>query len=147
MDAATLFDNKFNSITNVVEFNNEWNNGTGYFDASVQLIGDGEPEIAVVLESGEMAKCISPNDRKMIFVGTPLGTCVVFQRYSGSSEVLVTNQTRSLRKAGFIENGALSYDALKRIIGGRYFDEPNIGATIARVKWCLDAAKPLTANV
>jgi hypothetical protein len=147
MDAATLFDNKFNSITSVVEFNPDWNNGTGYFDASVQLIGDGEPEIAVVLEPGKMAKCISPNNRKMIFVGTPLGTCVVFQRYSGSSDVLVTNQARSLRKAGLIENGALTYDALKCIVGGKSLNEPNIGATIAHVRWCLDAAKPLTANV
>jgi hypothetical protein len=147
MDAATLFDNKFNSITSVVEFNPDWNNGTGYFDASVQLIENGEPEIAVSFKPGEMAKSISPNNRKMIFVGTDLGTCVVFQRYSNDSGTLVTNQARSLRKAGFIENGALTYDALKRIIGGRYFDEPNIGATIARVRWCLEAVKPLAANV
>jgi hypothetical protein len=146
MEAAALFDNKFDSIEKVIEFNHEWDSGTGYFYAAVETIGNGEQEIAVSLKPGEMAKCTSQDGRKMIFVGTPLGTCVVFQRYSNDSGTLVANQAISLRKAGLIENGALTYDAIQRIIGGEYTGD-NIGETIARIRWCLDATKPITANV
>jgi hypothetical protein len=143
MEAAVLFYNKFNSITKVIEFDPRWNNDTGYFDLAVEMKGDGGPEIVISLKPGEMAKCVSPDDRKMIFVGTDLGTCVVFQRYSGDSSILVTNQVRLLANSGFIENGALTYDALKRIIGGRYFEEPNIGIKIANIKRCLEMAKAI----
>jgi hypothetical protein len=152
--AAALFDNKFNSITNVVEFNSKWSNGRGYFNANwnnyrlyfnaaVEAIDDSELGIALILKPGVMAKCISPDDRKMIFVGTDLGTCLVFQKYSGSSDTLITNQARFLASSGFIENGPLSYDALKRIVGGEYFDEPNIGITIANVKRCFVLAEAI----
>jgi hypothetical protein len=141
--AAALFDKKFNSITNVVEFNNEWNSDTGYFYTAVEIIGDGKPEIAVSLKHGEMAKCTSQDGRKMIFVGTDLGTCLVFQKYIGSSDVLVTNQARFLASSGFIENGILTYDGLKRIVGGEYSNEPNIGVTIANVKRCFILAEAI----
>jgi hypothetical protein len=141
MDAAALFDKKFESVEKVVEFNPGWNNGTGYYDGSVELMGDGEPEIAVSLRPGEMAKSISPNNRKLVFVGTPLGACVVFQRYSGSSDVLVTNQARFLASTGLIENGALSYDALQRIVGGEYIGEPNIGEFLLNIRRCFSLAE------
>jgi hypothetical protein len=141
MSKEALFNNKFNSITNVVEFNPLWYDDEGYFDAAVNLMEDGEPEIAVTLKPGEMAKCISSDHRKMIFVGTDFGTCVVFQKYSSSFDILIVNQAKLLANSCFIENDALTYDALKRIVGGMYFGEPNIGVRIANVRQCFEIAK------
>jgi hypothetical protein len=146
MSKEALFNNRFDSITNVVEFNPVWYSDEGYFDAAVNLMEDGEQEIAVMLEPGEMAKCISSDHQKMIFVGTDLGTCVVFQKYSSSFDILIVNQARLLANSGFIENGALSYDALKRIVGGEYFDEPNIGMRIANVRRCFEIAKAIKSH-
>jgi hypothetical protein len=143
MEAAVLFDNKFNSITTVIEFNPEWSNGTKYFDAAVEMKCNGEPEIAVSLKPGEMAKCTSQDGHKMIFVGTDLGTCVVFQRYRSTSHVLITNQARFLASSGFIENDILTYDGLKRIVGGKSSNEPNIGVTIANIRRCFESAKAI----
>lgn len=76
--AASNFNEMFAFITNEIPFNAEWNNGTGYYNGACK--GDDK----VVLAAGEMAKCISPmpNNRKMIFVGTPVGTVVVFERFT-----------------------------------------------------------------
>lgn len=80
--AASNFNEMFTFVTKEIPFNPEWNNGTGYYDGACK----GSDK--VVLESGEMAKCISPmpNNRKMIFVGTPVGTVVVFERFSGGDK-------------------------------------------------------------
>jgi hypothetical protein len=77
--AASHFNEMFDVIKNEIPFNVEWNNGTGYYDGACK----GSDK--VILEPGELAKSISPmpNNRKMIFVGTPVGTVVVFERFSG----------------------------------------------------------------
>jgi hypothetical protein len=143
VEAAVLFDKKYDSITTVIEFNPEWSNGTKYFDAAVEMKCDGKPEIAVSLKPGEMAKCVSKDGQKMIFVGTDLGTCVVFQRYRNTSHVLITSQARFLASSGFIENDILTYDGLKRIVGGKSTSEPNIGVTIANIRRCFESAKAI----
>jgi hypothetical protein len=146
MSKEALFNNKFDSITNVVEFNPKWINGTGFFDAAVETIGNSEQEIAVSLKPGEMAKCTSPGGRKMIFVGTDLGTCVVYQRYSDTYDTIVVNQAELLAAGGFIKNGELTYAELKRIVGGIYFNEPTIGMTIANIKRCFEMAKAIKSQ-
>jgi hypothetical protein len=80
------FDRRFSSATKVVKFNPEWDKRAGHIDTSV----GGEPD----LMPGEVARCVSPDGRKMIFVDTKFGTCVVFQRYAGNSDKLVTDQKR-----------------------------------------------------
>jgi hypothetical protein len=143
MYREALFNNKFDSITNVVEFNPKWYDRTGFLGAAVEMKCNGEPEIAVSLKPGEMAKCISPCGRRMIFVGTDLGPCLVYQRYKGTYDIIVVNQANILAAAGFIENGGLNYAELKRIVGGMYFNEPNIGITIANIKRCFEIAKAI----
>lgn len=86
--AATNFNEMFDIITTEVPFNDEWDNGTGYYDGACK--GDDK----IKLEVGELAKCISPipNNRKMIFVGTPVGTVVVFERFTnGEGGIFVHN--------------------------------------------------------
>lgn len=77
--AASHFNEMFAMIQKEIPFNEEWNNGTGYYDGACK----GSDK--VVLEPGELAKSISPmpNNRKIIFIGTPVGTLTVFERFSG----------------------------------------------------------------
>jgi hypothetical protein len=75
----------------------------------------------------------------MIFIGTDLGTCVVFQCYKDSSDTLVANQARLLAKSSFIKKRILHHYAdLARIVGSIEYDEvDNVGVTIANIKKCL----------
>jgi hypothetical protein len=95
------FDRNFNSATKVVEFNPEWDKRAGHTDTSV----GGEPD----LMPDEVAKCVSPDGRKIIFVNTKFGICVVFQRYAGNSDELVTNYKRLVDSVKHIKKDMLRY--------------------------------------
>ena len=66
----------FNNIEKVIEFNSAWTKGySGYWDGAVT--GDQ----AVSLNAGEVAKTIDGHGRRAIFIGTPSGVAVLFDRY------------------------------------------------------------------
>lgn len=64
-----------------IAFNAAWANGTGYFDGAV----------AEEIEAGEVRQCKDNLGRQLVLIGTPVGTCVVFERYSDNKEKLVCN--------------------------------------------------------
>jgi hypothetical protein len=133
MNTVQIFNARFNTIKNEIPFNPEWNNGTDYLDHSVN-----GPH-AVKLAIGEMGRSTTPmpNNRRMIFVGTPLGTVVVFERYTGGKhDVFVTNITDELRESRlFITPGAITQASMHTILG--YPDDfdknENLGTMIARI--------------
>ena len=84
----------FNHITNLVDFDSGWENGTGYFNGAVS---------SVKLATGEMAKSQDPKGRKIVFIGTRYGTIVVFQRYT-AEERLVMNVPAQIRQLFIIDN-------------------------------------------
>lgn len=91
--AAKTFASLFSKINNTIEFDKNWKNGTGYLDGAVY---------DVKLASGERAKTTDDLGRNVIFVGTELGTFVMFERYSHEqdgtrSSVIVANAPRALR--------------------------------------------------
>lgn len=119
------FIERYNKIEKSIPFNKDWNNGTGYYDGAVH---------DVKLEPGEEAKSISPmpNNRRIIFIGTQLGTIVLFERYTnGADGVIVKNISGAMRRLSIIPDGQVGYDALSNILS--YGPEDNIGARLARV--------------
>jgi hypothetical protein len=78
-----------------IEFNPNWNNGTGYMDHAVAGLN------APLLANGEVIACVtpSPNDRKLVIVGTPLGNVVVFQRYTDREDIFAWCATMQFRRA------------------------------------------------
>jgi hypothetical protein len=67
-----------------------------------------------------------PNNRRIIFIGTSLGTVVLFERFTdGESGVIVKNVSRDMSRLGMIPDGQLGYDALNLILG--WASEDNIG--------------------
>jgi hypothetical protein len=103
----------------------------GYFDGAVA--GDN----MVVLEPGEFAssEAIAPDSRKIIFVGTHFGTVAVFQWFTESSEVIVSNTTDKIRQAEPVAHGSLQFDNLKFVIGDATCWEPerNLGTYLSKI--------------
>jgi hypothetical protein len=131
---ANVFDANFEAVTKVTNFNPSWYNGTGYFDHAV----NGGPH-SVTLEVGEMSKSLAAGDdgRKLIFVGTDLGTIVVFQRFTDDSEKIVSNADRRLEQSGLLGIGSLiSRSDLQRILGNPEFKYmfKNCGVWIRELK-------------
>lgn len=100
---AELFNDAFNSIERNIEFNEDWNNGTGYLDGAVHT---------VELPANLMAKSVTNDGRKIIFIGTNHGTIVVFERYTNTDNsediTVVTNTPREHRAD--IKNGSIDDD-------------------------------------
>lgn len=109
--AAQIFNNAYDKAP-VIEFNEEWNNGTGYYDFAVY--GEAAPMLAV----GEVVAALSPmpDNRKLLMIGTPVGNVVVFQRYTDNNDI-------------YVFNASMEFDA----IVGNEFDRPLCAEDIERI--------------
>lgn len=102
ISARTVFDTLF-LVADIVEFNSEWNNGTGYYDGAVHL----------PLSEGDMVRFISPepNNRKGIIFNTPHGNVVVFERFTnGANDIFVSNEAKGAQHAIGYGSSNLSAD-------------------------------------
>lgn len=120
---TATFNNAFDKAKEV-QFSPQWKNGTGYFDGAVRR------DSGVQLQPGEMAKTTCPDSvRRMVFVGTRLGTIVVFERYTkGENDVFVLNNDKRLNS--FLPIGAtarITGDAIQALLGDEIGLVPNFG--------------------
>ncbi len=132
------FSRAFDRISNVVEFNEEWNNGTGYMD---NLVHSGPK-----LSAGEQVKCTTPNNRRVIITGSPVGNIAVFERYSAVDKI----DQGTERSSVIVYNAP---DPLRGLLGGTSLDEgqvmlalgtpgnDNLGAMVKRI---VDTATKLS---
>jgi hypothetical protein len=116
----------FDRIENVVEYNEEFNNGTGYFDHLVNH--------DTGLEVGQRFKMQTPmpNNRKVIGVVTPVGNAVFFERYTGGERGIVARNIPSSFSGIFIE-GQVSDELLSMAIGSAEGYNRNIGHMLKAV--------------
>jgi len=100
-----------------VPFEAEWKNDTGYFDHAVDCY----------VPEGRVVKSTCPTTkRRIILVGTVLGTVVVFERYTPDMDqafILTWHAPKALR--AFIGEPALTSDTLERIVC-TYYPQENI---------------------
>ena len=116
---ASIFNAAFNAIAinpvNVIEFDKEWYNGTGYLDHATQL---------VQLAPNGRAVSTTTGGRKIIFIGTKLGTVAVFERYTGNEGrddiIVVSNTPPSMVTC--LEPGAMSDDGFESAVGRDWTD-------------------------
>lgn len=126
------FMKRYNQTEKVIPFKEEWANGTGYYDGAVD---------DVKLSPGEEAKSVSPapNNRRMLFIGTHLGTVVLFERYTdGAHGTVVKNISSDMRRLGMIPDGHIGYDSMNLILG--WSSEDNIGKRLERAYWAMSKA-------
>jgi hypothetical protein len=108
-----------------IEYSPQWENGTGYFDYAVR--GSTAPR----LEPGQMAKCMSNNNRRMVFVGTHIGNVVIFDRYAhGEDGIFVANMPRVLEQLLLLPNN-LDTAAMVCLLG--VIPSDNIGKRLSRL--------------
>ena len=125
-----------------VEFQLDWNNGTGYFDNLV--------DADLGLKPGQLARFNTGpgNNRKGIVVALPGGkNVVIFERYTaGQGGVYVSNAPRAVAEAfnltSRVEDAAMAR-AFGQPLGWRFqphdLKRANIGALLARVAEELQA--------
>ena len=118
------------ALTHVLDFTpykSEWANGLGYMDDITKY------ELAV----GEVIKSQHEDGRRVIIVGTAIGSVVVFERYAlgHGPFVLVSHGPDSL---GFIIGaaGQLDIDTFQRILT-HYNPRENIGNRLGRIEKVL----------
>lgn len=120
---AAIYNHHAADAANVIPFSVEWNNGTGYLNRAVC-----EP-----VESGKIKVAETNNARRVILIGTEIGTIVLFERFSAKedgerSHVIVANTPRAL--TGLAE-GALSAETID-LLAGNY--TRNFGEIIAAIR-------------
>lgn len=107
-----------------IPFEPEWKNGTGYFDHAVDCY----------VPEGRVVKAVCPStQRRIVLVGTVLGTVVVFERYTpdiGQAFILTWHAPKALR--AFIGEPALTSDTLEKIVC-TYHPQENISKHVDRL--------------
>lgn len=136
----TFFQAAFAAIKTVVPFNPLWKNNTGYFDHAVK--GEHAPELGV----GEYAKSEDEHGRKIIFLSTRFGNCVLFERYSKADyECIVSNRPMEVTKLfrGGCIDSRLDSDMQEMLIGWVPGPDtyPNIGRKIETLLKAADELK------
>lgn len=122
-----VFGKAFAAIPKEIEFNRAWSNGTGYFDHAVS--GENAPH----LKSGEIVKCNTPGNRRLIIIGTRLGNVAIFDRYSCQNidvekdGIYVYNSTSAFDEGCWFEKTSLSEADLSLMFGEFGRVEYNIG--------------------
>lgn len=121
--AFQLFTELHSSLP-TVQFNPEWNNGTGYYDHVCD-----DKELNIPKGTMVASTSVSPNSRRMIILGLGNGFhSVVFERFTpniGSPEVLVSNQPsrRDLKDTDIelpdLGHGALTLEHINNFIQKR----------------------------
>jgi len=128
--AARQFADTWARIDLEVPFQEDWHNGTGYFDHAVDYKPSALPDDYSAY--GKRWKSIDPNGRKIIGVKTPFGNVVVFERYSNIDHELnqriVSNAPEEL--TGVVRSPLTSSEMVQSILGFFDFDN-NIGSIFA----------------
>ena len=108
--------NEVHAASAVVEYDSSWANCTGYFDGGVNA----------PVESGDIKASTCPQGRKILLVGTPVGTVVVFERYTGGGGPYVQNTPPSSLLEIVVGNGKMSDQQITNTLGF-YEGAPNVG--------------------
>lgn len=129
------FSDIFNKINKQIPFKSDWCENSAYYDYALQ--GKDAP----VLENGELAKCRANEKSRLVFIGTPFGNIVVFERHcqswESSSGLLFCNmpdEIRELRCDDKNHKTMLGYTVLmETILGNIHAAEPipNIGIMLS----------------
>ena len=105
---AVTFNNLFDNISNVIEFKNEFNNGTGYFNPAVKMIAD--------IGAERTAKFTTPSGRKAVVIGTNKGNVIIFQRYNNYESIIVWNSTREVEQGLAIDHTSLTRETFELLL-------------------------------
>lgn len=117
---GAFFSAWFDNISQEVTYEPNWTTEDGHFDHALR-----DPVLQLMLPPGQLLRCLDEHNRKAIFIGTPWGAAVVFQRYSDDPQSLVCQLPKKVEKYGMRFYGYLSLEELQTLLGDDH--TPNIG--------------------
>ena len=95
-----------------LQFDAEWENGTGYYDGLVDVV---LPKV----EGFDFYHCIDPHQRLILIMPTAFGNIIVFERFSDGARGAVVGNVPSVLK-GFLPYGQWSTDAVENVFAYPY---------------------------
>lgn len=129
---GTIFNKAFlNSCVEEVTFDPSWKNGTGYMDGAISA------DVAI----GELRKCRDDYGRRLILIGTRLGTVVVFDRYPDQTDggVYVTNSPKGSIFSILLSGSSVGEDEMIRLLGPWGRVDQNLGWAIEQIAQDFEA--------
>lgn len=120
----------FDKITTEVEFNEEWNNGTGYFNNLV--LAHLCDKNGVMLQACNRFKCVSSDGRKIVGVVTAIGNVFFFQHHERRDTIVNWHHPRQL--LGLYTGLVVSVDQLYALMGGEDGSNYNIASMVLFVQ-------------
>lgn len=123
-ELAKRFESALASIKEVIPFNPEWNSGTGFFN--------GAQEANVKIGSAVQSECPQTR-RRLILVGTALGTVVVFERYSPHADNSFCLAYHAHQSLDWILGGSYLSIAQFSSVVTDYNPKENIGTFISKL--------------
>lgn len=110
----------------VIEFKEEWHNGTGYFDGLVK------ENLGLAIGHRFVTQTPGDHTRRIVGVVTPVGNVVFFERYSNKeSDVITVNTPSSV--SSMIPSGQQEQPVFERAIGAVQGFNTNIGEALRSV--------------
>jgi len=110
----------------IIEFKEEWNNGTGYFDHLVK------EDLGLAIGHRFVTQTPGEHPRRIVGVVTPVGNVVFFERYSNKdSEVITVNTPHCL--SALVPSGQQEQGIFERAIGAVQGFNENIGQTVHKI--------------
>lgn len=129
-EAHDIFTDAYERITTSLPFDKEWSNGMSHFDKAIY--GPNAPKLVY----GEMKKSATPGGRRIIFVGTRLGTVAVYDRFTendGTSRrsVFYIDTTAAIDEGGWFSQRYVNDYEMALAVGDG--DDCNIGWRIEQI--------------
>lgn len=110
----------------VIEFKEEWHNGTGYFD------GLAKEDTGLPIGSRFVTQTPGKHTRRIVGIVTPVGNVVFFERYSDEgSDVICVNTPACL--SSLVPSGNQDQAVFERTIGAVQGFNVNLGESLRNV--------------
>lgn len=123
-ELAKRFESALANIKEVIPFNPEWRSGTGFFSGAQEAV----VKIGAVVQS----ECPETH-RRLILVGTALGTVVVFERYSPHADASFCLTYHAHQSLDWILGGSYLSIAQFSSVVTDYDPKENIGTFISKL--------------
>lgn len=126
--------NVFQQIETVIEYNEAWDNGTGYIDGIVRA--------DLGLATGERFKCMTTGKhvRHLVGVVTNVGNFVFFGHHTHADQLVSYHRPNALR--GLFTGNVADEDLILGVMGGEFGNNYNLGKTLDLVVQKANAGKP-----
>lgn len=126
--------NVFQQIDTVIEYDESWDNGTGYIDGIVRA------DLGLPVSTRFKCMTTGKHVRHLIGVVTGVGNFVFFGHHSNPDQLVSYHRPQALR--GLFSSNVADEDLILGVMGGEFGNNYNLGKTLELVVQKANAGKP-----